>query len=88
MSSYPALTPEYVVALRNSERKWTLERRRLLARHRSDVANRLRVLRSRGIYVRTLWSGGTWIVWGTKENRRNGKKLSIINNRIDGVFVH
>lgn len=84
---YPALSPEYVADLRRSERKWTRERRKLLARNRPDMAERLRTLRKRGVYVQTLWSGAAWIVWGTRENRKTDRQVSIINSRMDGVFV-
>ena len=67
------------------EDKHTLARRKALSHRRADVANRLRILRSRGIKVRTIWSGACWVVLhGTKGAYRHA---STINARIDGVFV-
>ena len=64
-----------------------LNRRTMLRHHRAEVAHRLRVLRSRGIKVRTIWKGCTWIVLSDKDSFGARSHISTINARIDGVFV-
>lgn len=64
----------------------TLNRRAKLKHNRADAADRLRVLRSRGMRIVTIWSGASWAIM-EPVGPKSWNWISTINSRIEGVFV-